>query len=361
MTSLTAASVAAGSSPFTGTGQLNYLSTLRFDDQFLRAVESVHDGIEARQLPAESAADVPAHVWAQVDVLHTYGAFPGADLAPRLRWIQLDTSGVDHVRRDPIWNSTVPITTIGGVSPVPLAEYVLWAILGMAHRLPALLDVRDSRQWPDPVDRWNRMLPAPVRGATVGIVGYGRIGREIGRLAHAFGMDVVGVSRTGQAADRADHYNAAVAEPALGQPGVAPIQVVGPDRLHEVLARTDYLVVVVPLTEQTANLIDEAALDALKPGAVVVNAARGGIVDEAALRARLRSRHIRAAVLDVFDDEPLAAANPWWNEPNVFLTPHVSGLAPRYAMNVLDIVQQNLRRFIAGQPLLNVLDRVHGY
>ncbi len=361
MTSLTAASVAAGSSLFTGTARVNYLSTLRFDDQFLRAVESVHDGIEARQLPAESAAEVPAEVWAQVDVLHTYGAFPTSDVAPRLRWIQLDTSGVDHVRRDPIWTSTVPITTIGGVSPVPLAEYVLWAILGTAHRLPALLDARDSRQWPDPVDRWNRMLPAPVRGATVGIVGYGRIGREIGRLAQAFGMNVVGVSRTGQVSRRAGQYNAAVDEPALDGVGATPIEVVGPNRLYEVLARSDYLVVVVPLTERTANLIDEAALDALKLGAVVVNVARGGIVDETALRARLRSGHIRAAVLDVFDAEPLAPENPWWSEPNVFVTPHVSGLAPRYAAQVLDIVQQNLRRLCAGQPLLNVLDRVHGY
>lgn len=361
MTSLTPASVAAGSSLFTGTAAVNYLSTLRFDDQFLRAIESAQDGVQARQLPAEVAADVPAEVWAQVDVLHTYGAFPSPEIAPRLRWIQLDTSGVDHLRRDPIWTSTVPITTIGGVSPVPLAEYVLWAILGTAHRLPALLDVRDSRQWPDPVDRWNRMLPAPVRGATVGIVGYGRIGREIGRLAQAFGMNVVGVSRTAQIAGRADQYNAAVDEPTFDQAGAVPIELVGPDRLHEVLTRTDYLVVVVPLTEQTANLIDAVALDVLKPGAVLIDVARGGIVDEAALRERLRSGHIRAAVLDVFDDEPLAPGHPWWSEPNVFVTPHVSGLAPRYAAQVLDIVQQNLRRFCAGQPLLNVLDRVHGY
>lgn len=360
MTSATAARIASGSL-FSGTARVNYLSTLCFDDQFLRAVESVDDGIEARQLPAESAAEIPDDIWAQVDVLHTYGAFPSPHVAPRLRWIQLDTSGVDHVCHDPIWSSSVPITTIGGVSPVPLAEYVLWAILGTAHRLPALLDVRQTRLWPDPVDRWNQMLPAPVRGATVGIVGYGRIGREIGRLAQAFGMHVVGVSRTGQVTRRADQYNAAVDEPVFDQSGAEPIEVVGPDRLHEVLTRTDYLVVVVPLTEQTANLIGEAALAALKPGAVVVNVARGGIVDETALRARLRSGHVRFAVLDVFDNEPLAPGSPWWSEPNVFVTPHVSGLAPRYAAQVLDIVQQNLRRLIAGQQLLNVLDREHGY
>lgn len=349
---------------FSGQASVNYLSTLRFDDAFLRAVESAAEGVEARQLTAESAADIPAEVWAQVDVLHTYGAFPAADVAPRLRWIQLDTSGVDHVRRDPIWAETTPITSIGGISPVPLAEYVLWAILGTAHRLPALLDAHRTRHWPDPMDRWNRMLPAPVRGATVAIVGYGRIGREIGRLAQAFGMNVVGISRTAQSTPRAEQYNPAGSPGTPAQPsdaGTQEVEVVGPDRLHDVLTRTDYLVVVVPLTDRTVNMIDASALASLKPGAVVVNVARGGIVDESALRQSLRSGHVRAAVLDVFDAEPLGPDDAWWSEPTAFVTPHVSGLATRYTDQVLDLVAQNIRRFRAGSPLLNVVDRVQGY
>ena len=361
----TAAPATYAGPTFSGHARVNYLSTLRFDAEFLAAVQSSADGVEVLQLTAESADEIPAQVWAQVDVLHTYGAFPDAALAPKLRWIQLDTSGVDHVRRHGVWLGDVAITSIGGVSPVPLAEYTLWAILGVAHRLPALLDVHRSRQWPDPVDRWNRMLPAPVRGATVGIVGYGRIGREIGRLALAFGMKVIGVSRTAGGTTRSDQYqglsNTPLSDARSGDSLQDSAMIVSPARLHEVLRLVDYLVVVVPLTDQTANMIDGAALAALKDGAVVINVARGGIVDEQALRANLRSGHIRAAVLDVFDAEPLSAADPWWDEPNVFVTPHVSGLAPHYREHVLDIVSQNLRRFCAGQPLLNVVDRVQGY
>jgi phosphoglycerate dehydrogenase-like enzyme len=139
------------------------------------------------------------------------------------------------------------------------------------------------------------------------------------------------------------------------------VQVVGPQEMHAVLGRADYVVVVVPLTDQTRNLIDASAIAAIKPGAVFINVARGGIVDEDALRTALRSGALAGAALDVFDDEPLPPDSTWWTEPNVFVTPHVSGLAPRYFGQVLEIVSTNLRRFVSGQPLLNRVDRERGY
>ena len=344
---------------FSGRARINYLSTMRFDDDFLKAIEAVSDDVEVRQPSATSADQIPPEVWAEVDVLHTSSVLCHPADAPRLRWVQLDTSGVDHLRAEPLWASDIPITTLGGVSPVPLAEYVMWAVLGTAHRMPALLETRAHRHWPDPDERWQHMLPAPVRGATLGILGYGRIGREVGRLARQFGMDVVGMSRTaGQAVRDIDHYDPSARHRV---PADAEVEVVGPDRLHEVLGRSDYLVVVLPLTEQTAGMLDAAALAALKDQAVLINVARGGIVDEAALRDGLRSGRIRAAVLDVFDDEPLAPDDRWWDEPNVIVTPHVSGLAPAYEEQLLDIVSQNLGRLREGRVLMNLVDRAQGY
>jgi phosphoglycerate dehydrogenase-like enzyme len=336
---------------------VRYLSTLSFADDWLAELRRRVPECEVAQLPADKVADVPDEVWRGVEVLHTSAVFPDPEQAPALRWVQLDTSGVDHVRETALWRSDVEITTIGGVSPVPLAEYVVFTILGFAHRLPQMRDVQATRSWPSPERRWERFLPAPLPGATVGVIGYGRIGREIGRLATALGMTVVGATRSGRARTLAER----AAQMDFGRSGDEVVEIVGPDRLHDVLGRSDYVVVVVPLTDETAGLIDAAAVAAIKPGAVLINVARGGIVDEDALLAALRSGALSGAALDVFDDEPLAPDSVWWDEPNVFVTPHVAGLAPRYAEQVLQIVCENLRRYLDGEPLLNRIDRVRGY
>jgi phosphoglycerate dehydrogenase-like enzyme len=335
-----------------------YLSTLTFSDEWLDALRERVPGVEVLQIPAEKATGIPVELWQSVDVLHTSAVLPDPADTPRLRWIQLDTSGVDHVRDHAVWTSEhIEICTIGGVSPVPLAQYVLFCLLGFAHRMPAMLAVRDSHSWPTAAERWRAFLPAPLDGATLAIVGYGRIGREIGRLARAHNMTVVGMNRSGR---RPDPASAGQIEFATGTDDDG-IEVVGPQDLHALLGRADYVVVVVPLTDETRSLLDAPAIAAIKPGAVLINVARGGIVDEAPLRAALRSGALAGAALDVFDDEPLPPDSPWWTEPNVFVTPHVSGLAPRYFEQVLEIVSTNLRRFVGGEPLLNRVDRERGY
>jgi phosphoglycerate dehydrogenase-like enzyme len=337
--------------------QVHYLSTLSFADNWLDAVRAVSPRLVVEQIPAHEPDDIPEDVWARVDVLHTSEVFPAPGGAPRLRWVQLDTSGVDHVRAEAVWTEPIELTTIGGVSPVPLAEYAMLAVLAMAHRLPAVLDTRRTRVWPTPAQRWERFLPAPLDGATVVVLGYGRIGREIGRLARAHGMTVVGISRTGTFRGDPARY----ADFGRTGPDPDPAELVAVDRMPDVLPRADYLVVLTPLTDDTRDLLGPAELALLKPGAVVVNAARGGIVDEAALRDALDSGRLSGAVLDVFDDEPLPPDSPWWDDPRVLITPHVAGLAPRYAEQVQQIVVENLRRFLAGEPLLNRVDRARGY
>ncbi|GIH28472.1 3-phosphoglycerate dehydrogenase [Acrocarpospora phusangensis] len=330
---------------------INVLVTLDFDDAWLASVASVSADVQVRRYSAKDAGEIPAGMLAETDVLYTNTAFPAAGAAPRLRWVQLDTSGCDHLKGTDLWASDVPVTTIGGVSPKPLAEWVLMMILAHAHHLPHLIDLHGRRHWPDLDYRWNRLMPRMLPGSTVGIVGYGRIGQEIGRLAHAFGMNVIGMRRggvrTGERFSEADD--------------ATPATVVGPDGLHDLLARSDYVVLTVPHTDETHHLLDAAAFGHVKPGAVVINGARGGVVDEDALLAALRNGQVGHLISDVFAQEPLPESSPFWSESNVLITPHVAGFAPGYHDHVRVLFTENLRRLVEGRPLLNLVDRKAGY
>ena len=194
-------------------------------------------------------------------------------------------------------------------------------------------------------------MPHNLRTSTLGILGYGRIGRELARLARGFGMDVLALRRGSSAA--AEHRFGTVAE-------VAGVTELDASALPELLAGSDYLALTVPLTAQTRHMIGLPELQAMKPGAVLINASRGGVVDEAALLEVLEAGHLDLVASDVFDAEPLPAEHPFWSQPRVVITPHVAGFAPDYLDAVTRLFTTNLRRYIAGEPLLNVADRDRG-
>jgi phosphoglycerate dehydrogenase-like enzyme len=335
-----------------GDGSVDVVVTLDFDDDWLAAVAAVDPRVRVHQHVTATADGIPADVLAVADVLYTNTAFPDAAQAPRLGWVQLDTSGVDHVRDTALWHSAVPITTIGGVSPRPLAGWVLAQVLGHAYHLREVDALARAGRWPSWDHRWNHLMPHQLAGATMGIIGYGRIGREIGRLAETFGMNVLGMRRGGTGAGER-----------LGDdtPGAAGATVVGPDGLPDLLAASDYVVLTVPHTPDTHHLLDADALAMMKPNAVLVNAARGGVVDEDALLAALRQDRIAFAALDVFATEPLPADNPLWTHPRVLVSPHVAGFAPDYHERVGNLFRTNLGRFLDGAPLVNLADRTRGY
>lgn len=333
---------------------VHYLSTLSFPDWWLDRLRVRHPGLTVTQIHAESPADVPDEVWRRTEILHTGSVFPeSAEAAPRLRWVQLDTSGADHLKGTSAWDLPVPLTSIGGISPVPMAEYVMMTLLGLAHRLPRAIAIQQGGVWPSLDERWNTLMPRRLRGATVGVVGYGRIGQEIGRLAGQFGMTVLGLKR-GRGTRSGEFFGSPATD-------AAQAELYTPDALHAFLGRCDYLVVTCPLTEETRGMIDASALDALKDGAMVINVSRGGIVDEDALRAGLRSGRVAGAALDVFDEEPLPDGHFWWREPGVLLTPHVAGFAPDYEEQTLELVGTNVERYLTGRELVNLVDRTHGY
>ena len=257
--------------------------------------------------------------------------------APRLRWVHATSAGAgEMVRRAglaPDALERVTVTTSSGVHAVPLAEFSLLGMLAVAKELPRLVEDQRARAWPE-VRRPLRELS----GQTVFLVGLGEIGREVARLAKAFGMRTVGFRRT------------------EGPPPDWVDEVHGPGRLAELAGGADAMVVSLPLTEQTAGLIDRSVLEALPPGCIFVNVGRGGVVDEAALVDVLSGRRIAGAVLDVFATEPLPPGSPLWDLPNVIVTPHAAALSARENERIVELFVANLARYLDGRPLRKVVE-----
>jgi len=254
---------------------------------------------------------------------------------PNLRWIHTISAGVDHVLFPALAESDAVLTNASGVFNVPIAETVLAYMLAVVKRLPEMLEQQRSH-------RWHTLGLRELRGLTVGIVGLGSIGSEVARLCRAFGMRVLGLRRHPGPHEHAD-------------------EVLPPDRLHDLLARSDFVVIACPLTEETRGLIGPAELAAMKPDGWLINIARGAIVDEEALIEALQERSIGGACLDALAEEPLPEDSPLWDLPNVIITPHNSWSSPHLQERQIELFLENLRRYVAGEPLLNIVDKRMGY
>jgi phosphoglycerate dehydrogenase-like enzyme len=333
---------------------IHILSTMSFPDELLERLRSVSPRLVVRQHNAPSADEVPSHGWGQVEVLYTLLAIPDPSLVPGLRWVQLHSAGANHLVDTWLWGSDVIITTSSGIHATTIAEYVLMMMLAFAHRLRRMVYYQAHAEWPK--RRWQKFVPQELRGATVGVIGYGSIGREVGRLARALGMRVLGVHRGGGQAPVSYEL------PDLARDANAePDQLYTPDQLFDALAECDYAVLAVPYTSATHHLIDQAALQAMKPSCVLINIARGPIVDELALVRALREGWIAGAALDVFEEEPLPRESPLWKMDNVIISPHVAGFTPHYDDRATALFAENLRRYVSGEPLLNRVDRKREY
>ncbi|TMF41341.1 MAG: D-2-hydroxyacid dehydrogenase [Chloroflexi bacterium] len=269
--------------------------------------------------------------------------------APRLNWVHSASAGVERALTPAARGRGLVITNARGVFSRPIAEYVLMMILAVSRRLPGLLELQRERTW-QPLEG------VELRDVTVGIVGLGSIGRAVGALATAFGCRVVAVRRRAEAgsAPPTDEESRSFGEVMLDRVG-------GPELLPELLRESDYVVLAAPLTPETQNMIDAAALGSMKAGAWLVNVARGGLVDERALLSALRDGRIGGAVLDTFRDEPLPPSSPFYDLPNVIVTPHTSWSSGRVLDRSVELFCDNLRRYAAGEPLLNVVDPTAGY
>jgi phosphoglycerate dehydrogenase-like enzyme len=263
-------------------------------------------------------------------------------VAGRLRWIHSPAAGVGGMLFPAMITSPVVITNSRGNSAVTIAEHAIAVTLALLRRLPLAWQRQSEGRWAQ--NEFTGAIIRTLRGARVLIVGLGAIGSATGRLASAFGADVVGIRR----------------RPESPRPeGV--IDVVAPSELQPQLALADVVVLAAPQTHETRHLMGARQLEAMKAGAVLVNVSRGGLIDEAALIAALQSGRLRGAALDVFEHEPLAAGSPLWARDDVLITPHVSGLHENYWPAAAALFAANLQRFGRGERLLNVVDKAAGY
>jgi phosphoglycerate dehydrogenase-like enzyme len=259
------------------------------------------------------------------------------------------------VPADP-WSKGITVVNASGVHAVAMAEYILGAVLFASERVDERVARRSEVVWGEP--RYE-LAGLRLRGRTAAIVGYGSIGRETARLLHGCGVRILAVKANPDA--RAD---LGWREPGTGDPdGSLPEVWAGPEELASVVAQADYVALTAPGTHRTRGLIDAAVLAAMRPNAWIVNVGRGSVIDEVALAAALRGQRIGGAVLDVTVEEPLPADHPLRGIPNCLVTPHVSGLGGQDAIwhNTATLLAENLRRDLAGEPLLNVTSKAAGY
>jgi phosphoglycerate dehydrogenase-like enzyme len=257
----------------------------------------------------------------------------------RLRWVQGTAAGAGEqlaaAELTPAELERVALTTSAGVHAVPLAEFALFGLLAFAKGLPRLERDKSER-------RWGHYTVDELRGRTVLVLGLGGIGREVVRLASAFGMRTVGIRRTAGEVPHLDELHP-------------------PARLRELLPDADAVVVTLPITKATLELLDREALALLPPHAVLVNVGRGAVVDEEALADALREGRLRGAALDVFAQEPLPPESPLWELPNVLLAPHTAALSVHENERIVELFCDNLRRYLRGDELRNRVDPEHYY
>lgn len=268
------------------------------------------------------------------------------ELAPNLRWLQYPGAGVDSLRSTGLLDagSGIMVTTASGIHAINISEYVFGSMLMFNRTWPEMVRLQDRHVWPRNAN-WYNLKARELAGQTLGIVGLGSIGRRIAQLGRAFGMTVLGMRRSASRGEQDSNVD----------------QLYALEQLHELLSRSDYVVLAIPLTRATEKMIGEAELRAMRPNAYLVNIARGRIIDEAVLIRALKEGWIAGAGLDVTEEEPLPADSPLYSMPNVILTPHIAGASDNYDKRLTALFAENLRRYRAGEPLLNQYDPERGY
>jgi len=255
--------------------------------------------------------------------------------ASDLRWVHVNGAGVDKLAREV--SNTAIIVTNSHVHAEPISEHVFALLLAHTRRMGDVFAEQAKREWGK-----REIHPEIIAGRTMGILGLGHIGTAVAVRAHAFGMKVWGMRRR-----------------ARPVPGVE--RVVAMDAVDEVLRVADVLVVTLPLTRETENLLDGQKIALLPKGAFVINVGRGQLLDEGALIRAIREERLSGAGLDVFVDEPLGSTSSLWTVPNLIVSPHISGNFPQYMERVMALFTDNLRKYLTGQPLRNVVDTNLGY
>ena len=332
---------------------VNVLIAIRLEEELQRQLANVDrrvkviNAVDLLRAKVRGTASAEEHeklvgLFREAEVLFALMRRFPADLlsqTPKLRWVQLVSAGIDEALEVGLLDKDITVTNARGIHTIPIAEYTLGIMLLFAKRIPLYLANKQEKQW--------KQLPSSeLRGKTLGIIGLGSIGQEVARLANAFGMRIVATRRS------------AVRQ----ELSVMGVDKVYPRRdLPEMLGECDFVVLSVPLTEETTKMIGEEELKAMKPSSFLINVSRGEVIDEAVLIRALKEEWIAGAGLDVFEKEPLPPESELWEIPNVIISPHISWGSEITVNRLTELACENLKRYLTKQPLLNVVDKEKGY
>lgn len=322
----------------------------RLRPESVERLRALSPDLEVVDVSANHGFDIDALEDPTLEVIVGWRAPADLTKVPGLRWLQVGSAGVDHLAADPPWAKGITVTNGRGVFAVPIGEYVTAAILRINQPTATWAADQAAHRWPAD----DEPLATVVRGKTAVLVGYGSIGREVARQLAALGLRIIAVKpRPELLADPSYRV------PGTGDPdGSIPERIVGVDALTEVAREADYLVLTLPLTAESRHTVNRTVLAALPATAWLINVSRGGLVDEEALLEALHAGRLAGAVLDVASEEPLPPDHPLWDAPNVTITPHVSGATSQFRD---ELIVENVRRYLAGEPLLNPVDPRRGY
>ncbi len=332
------------------------LVTIPFTEQELQMLRDVSPRLRITLQVVRDPNEISKEIWARTEVLYTDRVLPQVEQAPALRWLQFHYAGIDFAVDLPLLKKPdVIFSTLSGAAAPQMAEFALTMILAMGHHLPDLAVHQARAEWPR--ERWDRFRPVELHASTVGIVGYGSIGREIARLVRALGGTVLAAKR-----DVMHPEDTGYTIPGLGDPGGDLFNRLYPyQALQSMMKECDFVVVTTPLTPETRNMIGINELSAMNPSSYLIVLGRGGVVDQSALLQVLQERKIAGAALDVFSEEPLPSNSPFWKLSNVIISPHIGGMSLYYNQRAMELFVENMKRYLIGEPLYNLYDPQKGY
>lgn len=340
------------------TNKINVLVTFKLDEQSQARIRQCSNQIELTVLPVKHPEEIPAHQWGEVEVLFTQGVLPDYNAAPNLKWVQSRYVGMDRYLDHFLFHDPdVIITNMSGAITSQVAEFVVMTILAFGRKLPEIISLQKEKRWLTNKEKWQNFIPQELRNSTVGIIGYGAIGRQVARLLRPYQATILAVKK-----DVLHPEDTGYTREGMGDPHGEFFERLYPiEALHSVLEESNFVVMALPLTESTHHLMNAAAFEAMKPSAYLINVGRGGLIDEQALIQALQESKIAGAALDVFSEEPLSEDSPLWEMPNVIISPHISFISRNFNEDTLLLFLDNLNRFLADLPLHNRVDLKKGY